>query len=115
MTPEMIFDYMGIMLDKKAMEDQDMTIHVNLTDQGRQFVLQVRSGVLLYWEGTPAGEADLTITCPEKGLLLILNRNAEAMAQVVQVEGDSAKLDLFMENLNQVNASKGQAFNIVEP
>ena len=115
MTPEMIFDYMGVMLDKKAMEGQDMTIHVNLSDQDRQFVLQLRSGVLLYWEGAPSGEADLTITCPEKGLLLILNRNAEAVAQVVQVEGDSTKLDLFMENLNQVNVSKGQAFNIVEP
>lgn len=114
MTPEMIFDYMAILMDKQALADQDFTMNVTLIDVGEQYVLHVKNGVLLVYENTRKEDADVSITCPKNALLYVLSNNAEGMA-AVPVQGDASRLTLFMENMNQFQLVGVNPFNIVEP
>lgn len=115
MTAEMIIAYMGILLDKEAMADEDFTMNVVLTDTGETHLLRVKNGVLLCFRGIQAEESDVTITCPKNALFLILKNNAEAVAQAVQVEGDGALLTRFVENLTAFDTGGSPDFNLVEP
>jgi len=115
MTVSMIIDYMGIMLDKQALEDQDFTINIYLPDVGEEHGLQVKNGVLLHYEHAPRPDADVTVRCPKNALLFILSNNAEGVSKAVQVEGDAALLTAFMEAMNQFDTTTAPSFNIIEP
>lgn len=115
MTAEMIFAYMGILLDKEAMADRDFTMNVVLTDTGERHSLRVKNSVLLCFRDAQADDPDVTITCPKNGLFLILKNDAESVAKAVQVEGDAALLNRFMENLTAFDTGGVPDFNMVEP
>ena len=115
MTVSMIIDYMGIMLDKQALEDQDFTINIYLPDVGEEHGLQVKNGVLLHYEHAPRPDADVTVRCPKNAMLFILSNNAEGVSKAVQVEGDTALLTAFMEAMNQFDTTTAPSFNIIEP
>lgn len=115
MTAAMMFDYMGILLDKEAMKDQDFTIGFTLTDTKEQHILRVKNGVVLVYENTKLTDCDINVTCPKNALLLILQNNTEALSQSSKIEGDTALLHLFMGNLNQFHMSDPADFNIIEP
>lgn len=72
MTAEMVFDYIGILLDKHSMSKEDFTINVNLTDTNGKIMLRFNNGALLQYSNTSSDFADLTITCPKNALALIL-------------------------------------------
>jgi len=114
MAPAMIFDYMAILMDKQALEEQDFTINVTLTDTGEQHVLHVKNGVLLVYENTRKEDADVSVTCPKNALLYVLSNNAEGIASL-PVQGDAALLTLLAENMNQFPLAGINPFNIVEP
>lgn len=114
MTPTMIFDYMGIVMDKQALADQDFTMNVTLMDLKQQYVLHIKNGVLLVYENDHREDADVSITCPKNALLLILMNNAEGMA-AVPVQGDASLLKLLMASMNQVSVTDIPDFNIIEP
>ena len=114
MAPAMIFDYMAILMDKQALEEQDFTINVTLTDTGEQHVLHVKNGVLLVYENTRKEDADVSVTCPKNALLYVLSNNAEGIASL-PVQGDAALLTLLAENVNQFPLAGINPFNIVEP
>ncbi len=115
MSALLIFDTMGILLNKAEMAKQDFTINVTLTDTEEQHTLRVKNGVLLVYENTLAETYDVAITCPKIALSYILNNHAEGVAQAVQVEGNAELLTLFMNNLNLYSLSSVGNFNIVEP
>ena len=115
MTAEMIFDYVGILLDKHSMSGQDFTINVNLTDTGEKIMLRFNNGALLQYHNTSSDSADLTITCPKNALALILQRDMQKIRAAMKFEGDISKLELIVENLNQFEISGNAKFNIVEP
>ena len=114
MTPNMIFDYMGILMDKQALADKEFTINVTLIDLQEQYVLHVKNGVLLVYENTLREAADVSITCPKNALLYIINNNAEGIA-AVPVQGDTSLLTLLMESMNQFPLAGIQPFNVIEP
>ena len=114
MTPAMIFDYMGILMDKEAMAEQDFTINVTLSDLKQQHVLHVKNGVLLVYENTHREDADLSITCPKNALLYILQNNVRAM-DGVPMEGNVELITLFAQSMNQVPVQGTVPFNIIEP
>ena len=114
MTPEMIFDYMAILMDKQALSDQNFTMNVTLIDVGEQYALHVKNGVLLVYENTLKKDADVSITCPKNALLYVLTNNAEGMA-AVPVQGDASLLTLMMESMNQFQLAGINPFNIIEP
>ena len=115
MTAEMIFDYIGIILDKQAIAKEDFIINVNLTDTKEKIMLRFNNGALLQYHNTSSDSADLTITCPKNALTLILQKDMEKINAVMKLEGDVSKLELIIDNLNQFKVSEEAKFNIVEP
>lgn len=115
MTVEMVFDYVGILLDKQALADEDFTINVKFTDSDEKIMLRFNNGALLQYHNTSSDSADLTITCPKKALALILQRNMDAVNASMKLEGDATKLQLIIDNLNQFSTAESPKFNIIEP
>jgi alkyl sulfatase BDS1-like metallo-beta-lactamase superfamily hydrolase len=48
LTPEMAFDYVGIMLDRTKLAAEDFTIRFELTDRNATYMVYLRYGVLLH-------------------------------------------------------------------
>lgn len=115
MTPEMIFRYMGIILDKYAVEKENIVLNITVSDLNEKYVLNFRNGVLLVQNGTLSDDADVSVTCPRAVLLYLLQGNAEAFIKTAKVEGDVEKLSFIAENLNELSAADVSFFNIVEP
>ena len=115
MTATMLFDYMGILLDKAALANRDFTIQFILPDVGEQHALQVKNGVVLVYENAVREEADAAATCPKNALLYLMQGNVDAFTQVSQIEGDAAVLELLAANLTELSDSTVTLFNIVEP
>ncbi len=115
LTPEMAFDYMGILIDKKSIEDEDYTIEFNLTDSDETYTLCVRYGTLLYVKGTLGTKADVSVECRQKGLLAILSGKGEELKKSADISGDEDKFDDFIAEFEQAAGGKRGDFNIVEP
>ncbi|MBO4933237.1 MAG: MBL fold metallo-hydrolase [Clostridia bacterium] len=115
MTASMLFDYMGILLDKQALADYDFIVNVALPDVGEQYMLRIKNGVILVYENTQSEEADLSITCPKNALFFMLQHNMAGIEQAMQLEGDAELMKLIVENLNQFHAGSSAVFNIIEP
>lgn len=115
MTVPMIFNYMGILLDKQALEGEDVKINITLPDVQEKYLLHIKSGVLLYYENGYAEDADLSVTCPKNALLLVLNGDFESLIQAIKAEGDTEILKTIMKNLNQFTLNAEKSFNLIEP
>lgn len=115
MTAAMMFDYMGILLDKQALADYDFTMNIVLPDIGEKHMVRVKNGVLLHYEDGESVSPDITVTCPKNVLFYILQNNTEGLNNAAKIEGDSELLALFMSNLNQLETSVTANFNIIEP
>ncbi|MBU5449141.1 alkyl/aryl-sulfatase [Acetivibrio sp. MSJd-27] len=115
MTASMMFDYMGILLDKQALADYDFTMNVNLPDVGEQHILRIKNGVLLVYENAQSDAADVSITCPKNALFYLLTNNQENMAKAMKAEGKAELVTLLAEHMNQVPVSGKSTFHIIEP
>lgn len=115
MTAPMIFNYMGILLDKQALAGKEFKINITLTDIDKKYMLHLKNGVLLYYENGYDKDAELSITCPQKALLLMLGNNFDALSAAIQASGNTDLLKLLMENLNQFDPNSETSFNIIEP
>ncbi len=115
MTASMAFDYMGIVMDKKAMSDRDFTMNFTLADTGEKFVLKIVSGVLLQFEGDWDEDAEVSITTGKNALILLLRGNLEGFRAVADIQGDSALLEKFAANMTELTLGVPASFNIVEP
>ena len=114
MTAEMMFDYMGILMDKDALADKDFTINVTLTDVNEQHVLHVKNGVLLVYEDTQRTDADVSLTCPKNALFYILTNNQQGLA-AIHMQGNAELITLLAQSMNQFPVQGIVPFNIVEP
>ena len=115
MTAPMMFDYMGILLDKQALADYDFTVNVSLPDVSQHYMLQIKNGVVLVYKDTLSDKADVSVTCPKNALFYIITNDQENMAKTLKVEGNTKLLALLAENMNQVPVSGPAAFDIIEP
>lgn len=115
MTAEMIFDYIGILLDKQALADEDFVINFNLTDTNEKIMLRFNNGALLQYHNTSSESADLTVTCPKNALVFVIQRNTDGINASMKLEGDATKLQLILDNLNQFSFADNAKFNIAEP
>lgn len=115
MTAQMMFDYMGIILDKQALAEYDFIINVTLPDIGEKHMLRIKNGVVLTYNDALSEQADISITCPKNALFYLLTNNKEGIAQAVKLEGDASLFALFTESMNQVPTVGAVTFNIIEP
>lgn len=112
MSTETMLDYLGICLDAKKMEDQNLTLLLQVTDEGSQYLVQINHGVLLYSENTQNVKPDVTIRTKRVGILGIARGNKELMdANFESVEGDKGVIEILTGNL----AEFPPYFNIIEP
>lgn len=114
MTASMLFDYMGIALNKQALADQNFTMRFHLTDVSEQYLLQIKNGVVLIYEDASSLGADVQITTPKNALLYLMQGNWEAFQSAADIQGDAEKLRLFASNLTELSAGT-EGFNIIEP
>ncbi len=115
MTTSMVLDYMGILLNKSAVADDDFTINLQITDTAEEWVLRLKHGAMLKYENHQIADADLTIATPHAALFLLLTQDGESFQQFAQLTGDVTCLDRLVDNLNEFPATAPSAFNIVEP
>lgn len=111
MTPEMILDYLGILVDTTKVPD--LTFTANLILPEGNYVLRVKNGVLLYQKDTQDADADVTWTTKRAGLLSIIQKNTENIAALIQQEGDETCLTRLMDAVTVTSEYK--YFNIIEP
>lgn len=110
MTPEMMLDYLGILLDANRAQDVNLRINLNFTDE-EPYLLTVESGVVLYQKNAGALDADATLTLPRLGMFAILNDDKEQQKSVIRVEGDPEVLEKLTEHMVKFDFF----FHIVEP
>ncbi len=115
MTTSMLFDYMGILLDKSALADEDLSINLTVTDTNEQYVVRITNGVLLKFAGAQDTNADVTIKTNKNVLFYLINGQQDAFLQTADVQGDTSVITKLAENLNQLAIGQSAAFNIIEP
>ena len=115
MTAEMIFDYAAILLDKEAISKENFKINIVLSDTQERIMLHFNNGALLQYSNTNSDDAELTVTCPQKAVALILQKDMNKIKASMKLEGDASKLELIVNNLNQFDSAGNAEFNIVEP
>ena len=106
-----MLDYLGIRLDSNAAQDLNCRINLIITDLGEEYLLTMRSGVLLYQKDAQAEDAEATWKMPKAGLFALLQGNAETARQVTEIEGDATLIDALCENVLVFYPF----FNIIEP
>ena len=111
MTPDMILDYLGILVDTTKIPD--LTFTANLILPEGNYVLRVKNGVLLYQKDTQEPNADVTWTTKRAGLLSVVQKNAENVAALIEQEGDETCLTRLMDAVTVTSEYK--YFNIIEP
>ncbi|MCQ2475183.1 MAG: MBL fold metallo-hydrolase [Clostridia bacterium] len=111
MTPEMIFEYLGILVDTTKVPDLTFTANIILPDG--KYVLCVKNGIVLYQKNAQADNADVTWTTNRLGLLSVIQKNSENINALVKQEGDTSYLTQLTDAITVINDYK--FFNIIEP
>jgi alkyl sulfatase BDS1-like metallo-beta-lactamase superfamily hydrolase len=109
MTPEMIFDYLGINADTRQIENLNGTINVKVQGD-HDYLLTIKSGVVLYQKDASAKNADLTITLPAPAIALLISPEIKTNKNVT-LKGDVTLLD----KLQAAIKAHDTHFNIIEP
>lgn len=111
MSPEMILDYLGILVDTEKISDLSFTANIVLPVGN--YVMRVKDGIVLYQKDCLAEDADVTWTTNRMGLLSIVQKNAENVAALITQEGDESYLTKLMDAVTVMQDYK--FFNIIEP
>lgn len=115
MTAQMLFDYMAILLDKQGLADSDFAINLTLTDLKEKYLLQIKNGILLVYDGIHSNEAEINVICPKNALMFIISNNQDGIAKAIKIEGDMELFNQFVSSLNQFPVTGISGFNIVVP
>lgn len=115
LSPEMVFDFLSVHVDAQKASGKCVTVNVDFTDTGRQFVLTLENCVLNHVEKSPVDDAQVTLKLSFDALREALagggGMEAGLSSGEITVEGDGAKLgELF-----SVIDKPGSWFNIVTP
>ena len=112
MSTETMLDYLGICLDEKKLEDQNLVINLEVTDKNAKYLLRINHGVLIYSQEKWSDKADATIKTKSAGILGIAQNNQKLMdASIEKVEGNSD----IIKTLTSSVAEFPLYFNIIEP
>lgn len=115
MSTETMLNYLGICMDAKAMEDVNLVINLEVTndgDEGTKYLLRIHHGVLLHSKEAWRDDADATIRTDRAGILGIALNNEKLMqASIHSIEGDENVISLLTSHLAQFDPY----FNIIEP
>lgn len=111
MSTEMLFNYMGMLIDADLASKSEMSINVTVTDTKEEYTLMLYNGVLLYSKGT-SDFTDLAISCKKEGIISIMQNNSEAIRKnVTIIDGD----ENLLEKLTSFMTKLPSTFNVIEP
>jgi len=115
MTPEMVFDLLGVRLNHEKADGLSIGINVNFTDSGDKYALELSNSVLNNTKGRVLKNADVTLTMSTAAFMKMTVGKvpmADLMkAEEIQLEGDPKALSAVFANLE----SPDPMFNIVTP
>ena len=108
MTVDMLLDYIAILTDANAAQNDDVTLNLIVTDVNEKFYVTRKNGILLSYSGENRPDAQATVTCKRLQLLALMQGQ---QAGQVQVSGDVTALKRLL-----AYASKFEkTFNVIEP
>ena len=108
MTVDMLLDYISILTDANAAQNDDVTLNLIVTDVNEKFYVTRKNGILLSYSGENRPDAQATVTCKRLQLLALMQGQ---QAGQVQVNGDATALKRLL-----AYASKFEkTFNVIEP
>ena len=108
MTIAMLLDYISILTDANAAQNDDVTLNLIVTDVNEKFYVTRKNGILLSYSGENRPDAQATVTCKRLQLLALMQGQ---QAGQVQVSGDATALKRLL-----AYASKFEkTFNVIEP
>lgn len=114
MSPELLFDYLGVRLNGEKAAGKKLTLNVNFTDLKKPYALTVENGVLNY-TGKTVASADATMTLTKATLDRIqvgqTTLDKAIAAGEVKIDGRKEAFDEFFGMLDNFNFW----FNIVTP
>lgn len=108
MTVDMLLDYISILTDANAAQNDDVTLNLIVTDVNEKFYVTRKNGILLSYSGENRPDAQATVTCKRLRLLALMQGQ---QAGQVQISGDATALKRLL-----AYASKFEkTFNVIEP
>ena len=108
MTVSMLLDYIAILTDANAAQNDDLTLNLTVTDENEQFYVTRKNGVLLTYPGENRPDAQATVTCKRLQLLALMQGQQSGQ---IQIDGDATALKRLL-----AYASKFEkTFNVIEP
>lgn len=114
LTPEMLFDYMGISLNGEKAKDQSLSFNW-VDEEGKQHGFWIENEVLMYREGKPVDHPDAVITSDKLHFTLVVMQAVplkEALDKgMLKIEGNADKFNDLLGRLDKFNVN----FNIIEP
>jgi len=111
MTPEMMFDYIGIKIDSMKAQNLNFKANILLTDTGEKYLLTVKSGVILYQKDIWDNNADTIWEMPKMGLFAIISKDEEAQEKYIKVTKNKKYLNELCSYIEDFDFF----FNIIEP
>lgn len=108
MTIAMLLDYIAIMSDANAAQNDDLTLNLTVTDVKEQFYVTRKNGILLSYPGENHPDAQASVTCKRLQLFALMQGQK---AGQIQISGDPTVLKRLL-----AYASKFEkTFNVIEP
>ena len=108
MTIAMLLDYIAIMSDANAAQNDDLTLNLTVTDVNEQFYVTRKNGILLSYPGENHPDAQASVTCKRLQLFALMQGQK---AGQIQISGDPTVLKRLL-----AYASKFEkTFNVIEP
>lgn len=112
MSTETMLDYLSMCLDSKKLEDKNLVINLEVTDDNEKYLLRLHHGVLLYSKEEWSGDPDAVLKLKRAGIVGIAQNNTALMEKTIDSStGREDVLKIFAENLAQFEPF----FNIIEP
>lgn len=116
MTPEMIFDYMGLALDGPKAVGKHSSFNITFNDmQNKTYALTLEDGVLVYSPDKQLQQADFSIITPKSSMVKIMagmtSIDKEVAAGNATIAGDQNKFIELLGLLEKFSLN----FNIVTP
>ena len=112
---DQLLDAMAVRLDGAAAGNKHISLNIQLTDSGEQWLLEVKNGVLHGFEGLQSGDPSATLVIAEGDLKLMLTGFVSALALIaedrLQLQGNPLTLVSFSGLFDEFDP----AFNIVTP
>ena len=108
MTVDMLLDYIAILTDANAAQNDDVTLNLTVTDVNEKFYVTRNNGILFAYPGENRPDAQATVTCKRLQLLALMQGQ---QAGQVQISGDATALKRLLAYVSKFE----KTFNVIEP